>query len=120
MKILLLNILLTLTSLTAYAQNNPSKTAEHVKINGNALEVVSVTESAEKCRDNKGVTIRLKVTSSTPIDAIRYVRSKSLLNERQFINTAVGDEIVDFYCYSGAVFIFYTRPAGSSEKFPRP
>lgn len=53
------------------AADDPSK---RVKIVGGAIELVEVTPTAPKSGKQKGKTMRLRVTSETPIDVNVYIQ----------------------------------------------
>jgi hypothetical protein len=113
---------LTLLSSTALADNNSKKTG-NVKLYTNAVEVVDVQPSAEKCAKSKGTTVRLRVTSESPVDIKLYspgVFGKNWI-DKDFPNQKKGDEITDFMCGdANATYKVYARAAGSSEAWPRP
>jgi hypothetical protein len=103
----------------ANAQANADEN-KNITLSTKAVEIISVTKTADKCRDKKGITLRLRVVSDSPVDVLSYKKSGQLWGASQFNNQKKGDEIVDFACYEKAAFKVYSRPTGSSEDFPKP
>lgn len=101
------------------AQDNSDKNKQ-VKVLPKTLEIIEVSQTAEQCPNKKGTTVRLRVISESPIDVVRYANLGSLWSPAEFMNQKKGDEITTFMCSSVAKFKFYSRAAGSSEKFPKP
>jgi len=104
---------------TALADDNSKKGGNQVKINTPAVELVDVSTSAETCRNNQGTTIKLRVTSDTPVDIRRYAYSNHTWISRDFPSKSRGEEIADFMCIPGATFRVYAHPAGSAEAWPK-
>lgn len=85
-----------------------------------SVEIIEVLNSAEKCKDKKGATVRLRVISDSPVDIMRYASLGKVWMPVLFSNQKKGDEITDFSCNPQSAFKFFSRPAGSSEAFPKP
>ncbi len=64
--------------------------------------------------------VRVRVISSSPVDIRRYANRGNIWNQQDFTNQKQGDEISTYFCTDVATFKFYSRPAGSSEIFPKP
>ena len=102
----------------------PAQTDEaakkQVKIFSKSLEIVSVKWTAEQCKDQKGVTVRLRVVGDGPVDVLRWMGLSNQWMPRQFDAQAVGAEIEDYSCYPKSPFKFYSRTAGSKDAWPKP
>lgn len=106
---------------TASADDTGKKS--NVKLYTNAVEVVDVQPTAEKCANSKGTTIRLRVTSETPVDVKLWSPGASGKNwiDKDFANRKKGDVITDYMCNSSnALYKVYAHAAGGSEAWPRP
>jgi hypothetical protein len=107
----------------AASADSTGKKSNNVKLYTNAVEVVDVQPTAEKCAKSKGTTIRLRVTSESPVDIKLYSPGSFGKNwiDKDFPNQKKGDEITDFMCgNSNAAYKVYTRAAGSSDAWSRP
>jgi hypothetical protein len=115
--ILILSAIVVNTS-AAPATDDASK---RVKIVGGGVELIELTPSAPQCGKQKGETIRLKVTSETPVDVRLYIQTgyKQWM-DKDFPNQKRGDEITSFRCDPKPNYKIYTHAAGSSEAWPKP
>jgi len=113
-------VMAVLSPLAASAQDGTGKASNQIKLLPNTVEVVGVTTGAEKCAKQKGTTVRLRVTSETPVDVRRYASMGKQWVSADFQSQKKGDEITDFFCTTQAEFKFYSRPAGSSTAWPKP
>jgi hypothetical protein len=116
-------LLLTMSFFTgsaSYAQKSGEKSNgrnDNVKLYSNDVEVVELSDKAEKCSSSEGATfLRLRVKSASPVD----VRLHCSLRRggwafSDFLNKKSGDEITDFECYPKAHYKVQTRPAGSGK-----
>ena len=107
----------------AASADTTSKKSNNVKLYTNAVEVVDVQPTAEKCPKSKGTTIRLRVISESPMDIKLYSAGTFGKNwiDKDFANQKKGDDITDYMCgNSNAAYKVYARVAGSSEAWPRP
>lgn len=116
-------LLLVLAALAFYTQisvaaDDPSK---RVKIVGNGVELIELTPTAEKCGKQKGETIRLRVTSESPIDVRMYLQVgyHQWIN-KDFAGQKKGDEISNFRCDSKPDYKIFSHAAGSNEAWPKP
>jgi hypothetical protein len=119
----LLGATLCLSGFSFAAQNEPAKKgSDQIKVLSKGVEVVEVKPTADKCpKPNDATSLRLKVTSETPVDVLAYVQwNFKKWVAREFKNQKLGDEISDYYCRSKVNYKVYTRPAGSSEAWPKP
>ncbi|MFM9903510.1 MAG: hypothetical protein ACKVQJ_02935 [Pyrinomonadaceae bacterium] len=119
-KIIVISGLLALTFIVANGQPGKPAGDKRVKIFTDALELVSVTASADQCKDSKGISVRLRVLSDSAVDIRRYLGISNTWQPKDWLNQTKGAEIVDYVCKSGPTFKFYSRPGGSSQKFPKP
>jgi hypothetical protein len=92
---------------------------DQVKLYSDAVEVVEVSDKAEKCQGPSGATfLRLRVKSASAVDVRLHA---SLRNGgwsySDFLNKKSGDEITSFECFPKARFKVQTRPVGS-DKWP--
>jgi hypothetical protein len=95
--------------------------SKRVKIVGAGVELVEITPSASKCANQKGETIRLKVTSETPIDVRLYIQTGwHQWIDRDFANQKRGDEITEFRCNQKPNYKIYSHAVGSTEAWPKP
>ena len=92
-----------------------------MKILASGVELVELTPSAQKCGNQKGETIRLRVTSENPVDVRLYVHTgwKQWL-PKDFQNQKRGDDITDYRCGPPRDYKVYAHAAGSSEPWPKP
>ena len=106
---------------STFAQATTKAGNNQVRLLTNSVEVVEVIPSAEKCATQKGTSVRLRVTSETPVDVRLYVQVgyKKWLN-RDFTNQKRGDEITDYMCDRKPNYKVYAHAAGSSEEWPKP
>ena len=109
-----------LFSLSDKAQNNSDKSDKQVKISTNALELIEVTHSASECGKQKSTVVRLRVVSDSPVDVRAFVPLARVMTTRTFLNQKQGDEISAYVCNGESTFKFVSRPAGSSDEFPKP
>ena len=93
---------------------------KNIKVMPSSIELVSVTQSAEKCRDKKGITHVFRVVSETPIDIVRYLKTHDTWGPSQWLNQKKGDEFTDFTCVMSAPSKYFSRAAGSNAEFPKP
>ncbi len=120
---LVIALLFVFSSLAVIAQDQGGKKqAVNVKVLSKGVEVVEVTPSAEKCpKPNDATTVRLKVTSETPVDVRLYVgMSFGKWLPKDFLNKGSGAEISDYRCAPKAQYRVYTRAAGSAGEWPKP
>lgn len=111
--------LMGFSSISIKAQNNSDKNKQ-VKLLPNTLEIIEVTKTADKCPDQKGITVRLRVISESPVDIRRWANLGNNWLPADFLNQKKGNEISTYMCNPVANFKFYSRAAGSSDKFPKP
>jgi hypothetical protein len=92
---------------------------DQVKLYSDSVEVVEVSDNAEKCQGSNGATfIRLRVKSASPVDVrVHASLRKGGWSYSDFLNKKSGDEITSFECFPKARFKVQTRPAGS-DKWP--
>jgi hypothetical protein len=102
------------------AQTGEDGSKKQVKLFTKSIEVVSVKSTAAQCKDQKGVTVRLRVIGNGPIDIMGWMGLKNEWMPRHFDNQAVGSEIEDFSCYPKSPFKYYSREAGSKGVWPKP
>ena len=103
------------------AQDNSGKKDKQVKLLTNAVELIEVTHGTIKeCGNQKSTSVRVRVVSSSPVDIRRYANRGNIWNPQDFTNQKQGDEISTYFCTDVATFKFLSRPAGSSEAFPKP
>jgi hypothetical protein len=110
------------TAGASYAQKGDEKSKggnDQVKLYSDAVEVVEVSDKAEKCPSSGGATsLRLRVKSSSPVDVrLHSSTRKGGWSFSDFLNKKSGDEITSFECFPKARYIVQTRPAGS-DKWP--
>lgn len=108
------------SSSVANAQDNSGKKNKQVKLLTNAVEPIDVSHTAEECPEQKGTTVRVRVVSNSPVDIRRYANRGNNWMSQDFTNQKQGDEISTYFCADKATFKFLSRPAGSSEAFPKP
>jgi hypothetical protein len=105
----------------ANAQDKIGKSNKQVKLLTNAVELVDVTHGTIKeCGTRKSTSVRVRVVSRSPVDVRRFANVGNNWSPIDYSNQKQGDEISTFMCTEGAIFKFYSRPAGSSEEFPKP
>src|SRR6266851_4052746 len=104
------------STVTRFAQPKEASENKQVKILANGVELVELTSSAPKCGNQKGETIRLKVTNENPVDVRLYVHTgwKQWL-PKDFPNQKRGDEITDYRCGPRTDYKVYAHAPGSSE-----
>lgn len=108
-------------STVANAQDDSGKKDKQVKLLTTAVELIEVTHGKIKeCGNQKNTSVRVRVISSSPVDIRRYANRGNILNPQNFTNQKQGDEIPTYFCTDVATFNFFSRPAGSSEQFPKP
>ncbi|HEU0178568.1 MAG TPA: hypothetical protein VFV58_30260 [Blastocatellia bacterium] len=110
------------TASASYAQKEGEKSKsgnDQVKLYSDAVEVVEVSDKAEKCSSSGGATfLRLRVKSESPVDVrLHSSTRKGSWAFSDFLNKKSGDEITSFECFPKARFKVQTRPAGS-DKWP--
>ena len=104
----------------ANGQTDKPPESKNIKTMPGSIVLISVTQSAEKCKDQKGITHRFRVGSETPVDIVRYMGARNMWMPVQWLNQKKGEEFVDYGCYASAPFKYYSRAAGSNEVFPKP
>jgi len=109
-----------LTASASYAQKQGEKSKggnDQVKLYSDAVEVVEVSDKAEKCSSSGGATsLRLRVKSESPVDVRLYsTTQRGSWAFSDFLNKKSGDEITSFECFPKARFKVQTRPAGSNK-----
>lgn len=104
----------------ARAQNKSGTESKQVKLLPDTVELVEVATKAEKCPNQKGTFVRLRVISDSPVDIRRFAGISRGWAFMDFPNRKKGDEITDYFCTVGAPFKFYSHPAGSSDAWPKP
>ena len=103
---------------TASSDDDPAK---RVKIVGAGLELIEVTPTAEKCGKQKGETIRLRVTSESPIDVRMYMKiAGGHWINKDFANQKKSDEISSYRCDTKPDYKIYSHAAGSTQAWPNP
>ena len=104
------------------AQKTPTNENKQVKILSPGVELIELIPSAPKCPSKqKGETVRLKVTSESPIDVRLYVQTgHNQWLDKNFANQKRGDEITDYRCDPKPNFKVYAHTAGSNEAWPKP
>ena len=118
-------LLVALCFFSAFSTTTPAqetgKKNKQVKLLTNAVELIEVTHGTIKeCGNQKSTTVRVRVVSSSPVDIRRYANLGNIWNPQDFLNQKLGDEISTYFCTDVATFKFLSRPAGSSEEFPKP
>jgi hypothetical protein len=116
---LLILIATVVSSAIASGSDDASK---RVKIIGGGVELIEITPSAPKCPSKqKGETIRLKVTSETPIDVRLYIQTGfHQWIDKDFPNQKRGDEITSYRCDQKPNYKIYSHAAGSTDAWPKP
>lgn len=104
----------------ANAQTEKPAQNKNIKATPSSIVLVRVTQSAEKCKDQKGVTNRFRVVSETPVDILRYANLRNKWVPSQWLNQKKGDEFEDYACVPSTPFKYFSRGAGSTEAFPKP
>lgn len=121
--IVVMSLALYLAGMLLVAQNTRAQGGDNklVKLMTGGVELLEVTPSADKCPKQKGQTIKLRVTSDSPVDVRLYVQTgyKKWLT-RDFTNQKQGDEITDFMCVPKTNYKVYTRAAGTGGEWPKP
>ena len=115
-RVLSMVMIVALACLTILATDDNDK----VKINGNSLQLVSVTDGAEKCSGGKGRTVTLKVVGDSAVDILRYASMRNTWGPEQLNNQTPGSQVVTYSCVPSSKFVFFTRKAGSTDTFPKP
>jgi hypothetical protein len=110
------------TAGVSYAQKGDEKSKggnDQVKLYSDAVEVVEVSDKAEKCPSSGGATfLRLRVKSSSSVDVrLHSSTRRGGWSFSDFLNKKSGDEITSFECFPKARYKVQTRPAGS-DKWP--
>jgi hypothetical protein len=110
---------ITVRDRTAFAQTSGENKV--VKILSAGVNLIEVVPSAEKCPNSKGQTVRLKITSESPIDVRLFVRVgyKKWLS-KDYPNQKAGEEITDYRCEQKPDYKVYAHTAGSSDAWPKP
>ena len=112
---------LTVASRDTSAQESGSAGDKHVRIMTDAVEFVSYTKTAEKCKSGKGETIRLKVKSESPVDVRLYIaqpRGKWLIQD--YPGQQQGQEVMSYQCDRTPQYRVYARAAGSAGEWAKP
>ena len=113
-----------LVFLSAVAQSTfaQEKGNGQVKLLSKGVEIFELKSSAEQCTNSKGgTTVRLKVTSETPVDVGLYYKTlQKKWSLKVFADKKTGEEVTHFTCFAGAPFKVYSRASGSSEAWPQP
>ena len=92
-----------------------------ITIVSQGVELIEVLPNAEKCTNQKGQTVRLKVTSETPVDVRLYAKvRRGEWFPKDFLNQKKGDEILDYRCDGNRDYKVYVHATGSSEAWPKP
>lgn len=92
-----------------------------VTIVSQGIELIEVTPTAEKCTNKKGQTVRLRVTSESPVDVRLYAKiTGGVWFPKDFLNHKKGDEILDYRCDGNRSYKVYARAAGSPDAWPKP
>lgn len=120
MKITFTIFLSALLFTAANPQTDKPAENKNIKTMPSSIVLVSVMQLAEKCKDQKGVTHLFRVVSETPVDILRYIGSRNIWMPSQWLSQKKGDEFTDYGCVPSAPFKYFSRPAGSSEAFPKP
>ena len=97
------------------------KTDPRVSLQTKAVEVVVIEAGAASCTDPKaGVTVRFKVTDSSPIDVRVFITAPFFAGvSKDFPNVESGAEFSHFMCDAKAKYTVYSRPAGSNQPWPK-
>lgn len=102
------------------AQGNVND-SKRVKIAGSAVELIELRPSAPECGQQKGETIRLRVTSETEVDVRLYIQTGyKRWMDKDFAIQKRGDEITSYRCDQKPNYKIYTHAAGSNEAWPKP
>lgn len=109
-------VVCALTTNTSLAQKGGS---DQVKLYSQDVEVVEVSDKAEKCTEQSGATtVRLRVKSGKPIDVrLHYTTKKGGWAFSEHLNKKSGDEISSYDCHPKVKYKVQTRAAGS-DKWP--
>lgn len=109
-------VVCALTTGTSFAQKGGN---DQVKLYSQDVEVVEVSDKAEKCTEQSGATsIRLRVKSEKPVDVrLHYTTKKGGWASSDYLNKKSGDEISSYDCHPKVKYKVQTRPAGS-DKWP--
>jgi hypothetical protein len=104
----------------SFAQKGGEKSKsdnDRVKLYSDAVEVVEVSDQAEKCAPADGATtITLRVKSELPIDVRLYhLTRRGGWAFADYPNKKKGDEITSYECNAKAKFKVQTRPVGSTK-----
>jgi len=120
----LITALLVVCPLTnnSFAQKGGEKSKggnDQVKLYSNDVEVVEVSDKAEKCPAENGATaVRLRVKSEKPVDVrLHYTTKRGGWASSDYLNKKSGDEISSYDCHPKVKYKVQTRPAGS-DKWP--
>lgn len=95
----------------------PKNGNDQVKLYSDAVEVVELSDKAEKCSSSGGATfLRLRVKSGAPVDVrLHSSTRKGGWAFSDFLNKKSGDEITSFECFPKARFKVQTRPVGDAK-----
>ncbi|HVZ60510.1 MAG TPA: hypothetical protein VG892_06950 [Terriglobales bacterium] len=93
--------------------------SSRVNLQTKDVSIVEVLDSAERCPNHKGTTLRLKVSSQNAVDImVRYQLLASIIG-KPFLDQAPGSEIAVQQCVTKAKFLVLSRPAGSNSEWPK-
>lgn len=93
--------------------------AKRVKIVGAGVELIEVTPTAEKCGKQKGETIRLRVTSESPIDVRMHMKiAGGYWINKDFANQKKSDEISSYRCDTKPDYKIYSHAAEVLRRGP--
>jgi hypothetical protein len=116
-------VVLCLGADPSFAQKDgekPKSGSDKVKLETNQVEVVELSQTAEKCANQKGASLRLKVLSESPIDVrILYQNNRGRWNASNISGKKRGDEIAEFTCFQDSRFRVQARTA-SDKPWPNP
>src|ERR1051326_8327197 len=88
----------------AHVQKNGEKSKggnDQVKLYSDAVEVVEVSNKAEKCpTPGEGTSLKLRVKSEKPVDVrIHYTTRKGSWASSDYMNKKSGDEVSTYDCH---------------------
>ncbi|MBS1806617.1 MAG: hypothetical protein JST84_00325 [Acidobacteria bacterium] len=99
----------------SFAQDTNKKQNDQVKMESNQVELIEVSAVAGQCTNQKGTTLRLKVTGSNAVDVRVYsqtLRARWVFAD--YKNKKQGDEVTSFTCLEKGKFKVQTRAASDT------
>lgn len=114
-------LILSAVGIDTRATGASDDASKRVKIVGGGVELIEITPTAEKCGKQKGETIRLRITSDSPVDVRLYIQiGYKQWASKDFSSQKRGDEITSYRCDQKPNYKIYSHAAGSSEVWPKP